>query len=171
MTLTPYLIMQDTIYVDDIEERENAGTPQIIQTIKSALAFRVKEYIGCELVQKQEGYFIEKALERLLPNPNIFILGNTKAKRQAILSFQVYSFSIDPSSGRKRGKPLHGAFLVKLLNDLFGIQARGGCACAGPYSHHLLNIDHHHSLVLRSYIEKVLLCTILSIYKFINSSI
>ncbi|KAL2906783.1 putative cysteine desulfurase [Bienertia sinuspersici] len=150
------------------EKRENAGTPPIIQKIKAALAFWVKEYIGCEVIQKQEAYFIDKAMERLVPNPKIYIIGNTKAKRQAILSFQVYSYYIDlggeksgenkldmwGESGRKRGKPLHGAFIVKLLNDLFGIQGRGGCACAGPYAHRLLNIDHNHSLVLRSYIEK-----------------
>ncbi|XP_021713517.1 uncharacterized protein LOC110681688 [Chenopodium quinoa] len=163
---------ENTIYVDDVEERENAGTPPIIQKIKAALAIWVKEYIGCEVIHKQETYFIEKALERLLPNHRIFILGNTRAKRQAILSFQVYSHStytydektsegdnnsrlyMWEESGKKRGKPLHGAFVVKLLNDLFGIQARGGCACAGPYAHQLLKIDHNHSLALRSYVEK-----------------
>lgn len=167
--------------MDDIEDRENAGTPPIIQKIKAALTFWVKEYIGCEVIQKQETYFIEKAIERLLPNPRFFILGNTKAKRQAILSFQVYSYSIDSSSDksevannklhmwgescRNRGKPLHGAFIVKLLNDLFGIQARGGCACAGPYAHQLLNIDHNHSLALRSYVAKV--CGLLSCHLFL----
>jgi hypothetical protein len=36
---------------------------------------------------------------------------------------------------------LHHNFVVALLNDLFGIQSRGGCSCAGPYGHRLLGID------------------------------
>ncbi|KAA8531061.1 hypothetical protein F0562_005770 [Nyssa sinensis] len=166
---------KDTLYVDNIEEREDAGTPPIIQKIRAALAFWVKEYIGYELIQRREENYIEKALERLLPNPNIWVLGNTSAKRQAILSFLVhsstYSSSAEMSSdcnidekeirglymwretGNKRDKPLHGPFVAKLLNDLFGIQARGGCACAGPYGHSLLNVYESRSLEFRSAIQ------------------
>lgn len=93
-----------------------------------------------------------KALERLVPNPGIWVLGNTTAKRQAILSFLVYSTD---DNEERRGKPLHGPFVAKLLNDLFGIQARGGCACAGPYGHFLLNVDQPHSLAFRSAIQTV----------------
>lgn len=164
------LTLQDTIYIDDIEERENAGTPQIIQTIRAALAFWVKDFVGCQVIQKLEHEYISEAIERLLPNRNIEILGNKIADRQAILSFIVHSTTNSSSSpsvdargrfymweevGSRRDKPLHGAFVTTLLNDLFGIQARGGCACAGPYGHALLGIPEAHSLAIRSAIEKV----------------
>ncbi|XP_057980266.1 uncharacterized protein LOC131166026 [Malania oleifera] len=171
---------QDTLYLDDVEERENAGTPPIIQTVRAALAFWVKEYIGYEAIETREQHYIEKALQKLLPNPNILVLGNTSTKRQAILSFLVYSTTCSSSgdiktcnpdggdgesrekkthrmwaeTGSKRGKPLAGPFVAKLLNDLFGIQARGGCACAAPYGHSLLDIDEARSLAFRSAIQK-----------------
>ena len=143
--------MQDTLYYEDIEERENAGTPQIIQTIRAALTFWVKDFIGYEVIEKQEQIYVEKALKRLLPNKNIQILGNTSAKRQAVFSFLIHSTtnsnSADKESkesreeglcmwgeiGNSRDKPLHGPFVAALLNDLFGIQARGRCAYVGPY--------------------------------------
>jgi selenocysteine lyase/cysteine desulfurase len=163
--------------VEDIEEREDAGTPPIIQKIKAALAFWVKEYIGHDTIERWEHFYIENALKRLLSNPNIGILGNTKAKRQAVLSFLVYTTTCSTSAdispegdidgnditglylwretGNKRDKPLHGPFVAKLLNDLFGIQARGGCACAGPYGHSLLKVDESQSLAFKSAIEMV----------------
>ena len=167
--------LQDTLYVDNIEEREDAGTPPIIQKIKAALAFWVKEYIGYEVIDKQEHDYIKAAMDRRLPNQNILILGNTSAKRQAILSFLIYSTTYSSSAeiscnldekevrglylwretGNKRDKPLHGPFVAKLLNDLFGIQARGGCACAGPYGHSLLNVDERLSLSFKSAIQMV----------------
>lgn len=146
----------DTLYYDKIEERENAGTPPIIQTIRTALAFWVKEYIGLKTIEKQEHSYMGRALAKLGNIQNIRILGNknTSVKRQAILSFLVY-----PPATRKQDseqpKPLHGRFVAKLLNDLFGIQVRGGCACAGPYGHYLLNVDKDYSLALRSSIQQV----------------
>ncbi|KAL5555530.1 hypothetical protein UlMin_037766 [Ulmus minor] len=163
---------KDTLYYEDIEERENAGTPQIIQTIRAALTFWVKDFIGYEVIEKQEQIYVEKALKRLLPNKNIQILGNTSAKRQAIFSFLIHSTtnsnSADKESkesreeglymwgetGNSRDKPLHGPFVAALLNDLFGIQARGGCACAGPYGHSLLKVDETSSHAYRSAIKK-----------------
>ena len=165
-----YHEIQDTLYADDIEEREDAGTPPIIQKIRTALTFWVKEYIGYNVIEQLEHKYTEAALQRLLPNQNIRILGNTTEKRQAILSFLVYSTTNSSSDGReetegrfymwretgnKRGKPLDGPFVAKLLNDLFGIQARGGCACAGPYGHSLLNVDQTRSLAFRSAIQNV----------------
>ncbi|KAK6125590.1 hypothetical protein DH2020_040671 [Rehmannia glutinosa] len=163
----------DTLYSDNIEEREDAGTPQIIQKIRAALAFWIKEYIGHKAIETQEKNYIKRALERLLPNPHICILGNTTAKRQAVLSFLIYTTTNSSISANKMnneqqniglelwketgntiGKPLHGPFVAKLLNDLFGIQARGGCACAGPYGHRLLNVDEPHSLAFRSIIQQ-----------------
>ncbi|XP_021899936.1 uncharacterized protein LOC110816177 [Carica papaya] len=171
---------KDTLYLEDIEERENSGTPQIIQMVRVALAFWVKEYIGYELIEKQENIYIHRALKRLLPNHNIWILGNTSAKRQAILSFMIYSTTNSSSheekkhsdnvddartkkvvglymweeAGNKRDKPLNGPFVARLLNDLFGIQARGGCACAGPYGHRLFGIDETQAQAFRSAIQK-----------------
>ncbi|KAB1210591.1 putative cysteine desulfurase [Morella rubra] len=169
---------RDTVYYKDIEERENGGTPQIIQTVRAALTFWVKEYIGFETIENYEHTYIAKVLERLLPNQNICILGNTSVKRQAVLSFLIYSTTNSSSAGlrngsstdcretrdnllymwketgSKRDKPLHGPFVAALMNDLFGIQARGGCACAGPYAHTLLNIDENHSVAIRDAVLK-----------------
>ncbi|MED6197770.1 hypothetical protein PIB30_059755 [Stylosanthes scabra] len=173
---------KDTLYLEKIEERENGGTPPIIQTVRAALAFWVKEYIGYKEIEIREQLYINKALKRLISNPNIKVLGNTSTKRQAILSFVIYSTTNSLSKewqddddqnqennnneeeeeelnlweemGNKRGKLLHGPFVATLLNDLFGVQARGGCACAGPYGHHLLNISKSQSLAVRSAIQQ-----------------
>ncbi|XP_047318553.1 probable cysteine desulfurase [Impatiens glandulifera] len=153
---------KDTLYSENIEEREDAGTPPIIQKVRAALAFRVKEYIGYSNIEQKEHHYIQRAFERLLPNQNISIIGNTTAKRQAILSFLVYTTSHSDGNGLNmwsetgniKDKPLHGPFVAKLLNDLFGIQSRGGCACAGPYGHSLLGVDEPKSLAFRAVIQK-----------------
>ncbi|QCD84824.1 cysteine desulfurase/ selenocysteine lyase [Vigna unguiculata] len=171
---------KDTVYLENIEERENGGTPPIIQTVRAALAFWVKEYISYKEIEKREQLYIKKALKRLMSNPNIEVLGNLSTKRQAILSFIIYSTtnktSLSPGWGIKwlqekqekqreevnfwketeseRGKLLHGPFVATLLSDLFGIQARGGCACAGPYGHQLLGINKAQSLAIRSAIQQ-----------------
>ncbi|XP_010245844.1 PREDICTED: uncharacterized protein LOC104589279 [Nelumbo nucifera] len=165
---------RDTLYYEDIEEREDAGTPPIIQKIRAALAFWVKEYIGYSVIDEQEHVFVNAVLRRLLPNPNIWVLGNTSVKRLSIISFLMYTTTNSSSSeegedgrrvrdrglnmwresGNKRDKPLHGPFVAKLLNDLFGIQSRGGCACAGPYGHLLLDANESLSLAFRSAIQK-----------------
>jgi selenocysteine lyase/cysteine desulfurase len=161
--------------MENIEERENGGTPPIIQTVRAALAFWVKEYIGYKEIEKREQLYINKALKRLVTNPNIKILGNLNAKRQAILSFLIYSttnssqenegeLNLWQEMGNQRGKPLHGPFVAALLNDLFGIQARGGCACAGPYGHELLNINKSQSLAIRSSVQEVIDLPISSLY-------
>ncbi|CAK8578979.1 unnamed protein product [Lathyrus sativus] len=142
---------KDTLYLEDIEERENGGTPPIIQTMRAALAFCVKEFINYKEIEKLEQFYINKALKRLMSNQNIEILGNMDTKRQAILSFVIYSTT---KTKNKRGKILSGSFVATLLNDLFGIQSRGGCACAGPYGHHLLNINEPQSLEVRSIIQE-----------------
>nr|XP_029118404.1 uncharacterized protein LOC105038686 [Elaeis guineensis] len=141
---------KDTLYYDHVEEREDSGTPPIIQKVRAAMAFWVKEYIGHDHIYLQERVYAETALRRLLPNPNIVVLeGNKQVKRLPIFSFLVWA-----EGGNKEGKPLHGRFVAKILNDLFGIQARGGCACAGPYGHYLLGVDETLSLGIRSAILK-----------------
>lgn len=167
--------MKDTLYVEKIEEREDAGTPAIIQKIRTALAFWIKEYAGYKDINMQEHMYANRALTRLLPNPNISVLGNTRVSRQSIISFLIYTTTHSSSiikniDGQEhdvgsnyiprlevtRGdKPLHGSFVAKILSDLFGIQARGGCACAGPYGHSLLKVTEPMSLAFRSEIQKV----------------
>lgn len=160
------LCVQDTLYYEDIEEREDAGTPPIIQKIRASLAFWVKEYIGYDTMGLRERVYSEMAMKRLLQNPNVKVLGNTSVHRLPIFSFLIYPSVTDKLSGqpvsdtllenaRRKQLPLHGRFVTRLLNDLFGIQARGGCACAGPYGHILLNVDNELSLRIRSAILKV----------------
>uniref|UniRef100_A0A0E0RER6 Aminotransferase class V domain-containing protein n=1 Tax=Oryza rufipogon TaxID=4529 RepID=A0A0E0RER6_ORYRU len=154
---------EDTLYYDDIEEREDAGTPPIVQKIRASLAFWVKEYIGYETMELHERVYSEMAMKRLLDNPNIKVLGNTTVDRLPIFSFLIYPpvedslfLRVEPgcynSLENKTNKrlPLHGRFVTKLLNDLFGIQARGGCACAGPYGHILLDVNNELSVRIRS---------------------
>jgi selenocysteine lyase/cysteine desulfurase len=120
-------------YVDDIEAREDAGTPAILGKLRTALAFYVKEQLGMTRLTAREHELFERALARLSPHPRVHLLGQPGAARLAFLSFLIRT--------GKAGTHLHPRLVVRLLNDLFGIQARGGCACAGPYGHALLGID------------------------------
>jgi len=118
-------------YISDPEHREEGGTPAIIESIRAGLAFRLKETVGVDTIRALEHDFIRRAIESWSRNPNIEILGNPDAERLSIVSFVI----------RHGDRTLHHNFVVALLNDLFGIQARGGCSCAGPYGHRLLGID------------------------------
>ncbi len=118
-------------YTADVVHREEGGTPAIIESIRAGLVFQLKEAVGVETIQRCEESYIKRAIARWGENPNIRILGNKDAWRLSIVSFQV----------RFGDRWLHHNFVVALLNDLFGIQARGGCSCAGPYGHRLLGID------------------------------
>jgi selenocysteine lyase/cysteine desulfurase len=118
-------------YLDDPVHREEGGTPAIIESIRAGLVFQLKEAVGEELIREQEEKFISRAIRSWSENPNLRILGSQSAWRLSIVSFVV----------RHDEGFLHHNFVVALLNDLFGIQARGGCSCAGPYGHRLLGID------------------------------
>lgn len=118
-------------YLDDIEHREEGGTPAIVESIRAGLVFQLKEAVGHETISKLERDFIKRAIETWAREPNIEILGNQDAWRLSIVSFVL----------RHGERYLHHNFAVALLNDLFGVQARGGCSCAGPYGHRLLGID------------------------------
>ncbi|MDJ0954759.1 MAG: aminotransferase class V-fold PLP-dependent enzyme [Acidimicrobiia bacterium] len=122
-------------YLTDIEHREEGGTPAIVESIRAGLVFQLKETVGADCIRDLEERFIERAIGSWSQNPNIEILGNPEADRLSIVSFVV----------RHGGRYLHHNFIVSLLNDLFGIQSRGGCSCAGPYGHALLGIDIEHS--------------------------
>jgi len=119
-------------YLDDPEHREEAGTPAIVESIRAGLVFQLKQAVGVDVIREHEEDFWRRAVARWTQNPNLEILGNLDAERLSIVSFVVRS---------EGGRYLHHNFVVSLLNDLFGIQARGGCSCAGPYGHRLLGID------------------------------
>ncbi|MGH8958039.1 MAG: aminotransferase class V-fold PLP-dependent enzyme [Acidimicrobiia bacterium] len=118
-------------YLTDPEHREEGGTPAIVESIRAGLVFQLKEAVGVEEIRRREEDFIQRAIDSWSQNPNILILGNPKAERLSIVSFVI----------RFGDRYLHHNYVVALLNDLFGIQARGGCSCAGPYGHRLLGID------------------------------
>jgi selenocysteine lyase/cysteine desulfurase len=118
-------------YLADVEQREEGGTPAIVESIRAGLVFQLKQAVGHHLIRELEDSFIRRAIERWRGNPNLEILGNPDLDRLSIVSFVV----------RHQGRYLHHNFVVAVLNDLLGIQARGGCSCAGPYGHRLLGID------------------------------
>ncbi len=127
-----YVNPLDHRYLADPEHREEGGTPAIVESIRAGLVFQLKEAVGTEEIRAREEDFISRAIAAWSANPNIQILGNAEAERLSIVSFVV-------RAGNDRY--LHHNFVVAALNDLFGIQARGGCSCAGPYGHRLLGID------------------------------
>jgi len=128
-----YVGMEDQDYIADIEEREKAGTPGVLQTLKAALVFQIKDRIGADLVMAREHALTTRAMERWGCDGRIEVLGDPDPRhRVGIISFNVR----DP-----HGRYLHHKFVTALLNDLFGIQSRAGCSCAGPYGHRLLGID------------------------------
>lgn len=131
-----YVNHQEHVYVDDVEHREEGGTPAIIEAIRAGLVFKVKQTISVPVISALEHDFVERAIDALDNHQNIQVLGNKTAKRLSIVSFTIKCNS---------GKYLHHNFAVAILNDLFGIQARGGCSCAGPYGHRLLGIDDEQS--------------------------
>jgi selenocysteine lyase/cysteine desulfurase len=119
------------VYLTDIEHREEGGTPAIIESIRAGLVFALKEAVGTESIRRLEEGFLSRAVASWQGNERVEILGNTESERLSIVSFVV----------RHGARYLHHNFVVAVLNDLFGIQARGGCSCAGPYGHRLLGID------------------------------
>jgi selenocysteine lyase/cysteine desulfurase len=119
-------------YLADPAHREEGGTPAIIESIRAGLVFGLKDAVGVDTIRGVEADFLSRALESWARHPNIQVLGNPGAERLSILSFVVK---------RPGGKYLHHNAVVAILNDLFGIQSRGGCSCAGPYGHRLLGID------------------------------
>ena len=126
-----YVNEEEHRYLEDPIHREEGGTPAILESIRAGLVFQLKEAVGTETIQEKEHDFIHRAIASWDANPNIMVLGNKSAWRLSIVSFMV----------SHRGAYLHHNFVVAVLNDLLGIQARGGCSCAGPYGHRLLGID------------------------------
>jgi len=134
-------------FIERIEEREKPGTPGVLQVLKAAMVFEVKDNVTAARIEQREHELLEKIFDRWLANPGIEILGNQDpAKRVGIVSFNIKSSNNKAATEQY----LHPKFVTTILNDLFGIQSRAGCSCAGPYGHRLLDIDEETSEEYRS---------------------
>jgi len=120
-------------YLRDPEMREEGGTPAIVESIRAGLVLKLKESVTSNWIMEREDSLIEMALNTWRDVPELLLLGSSTAPRLAIFSFLIRN--------PKSGLYLHHNFVCALLNDLYGIQTRGGCACAGPYALDLLGID------------------------------
>ena len=118
-------------YIDNIEDREDGGTPGFLQVIKTALAIQLKEQMGINNILNREHEIVELVFEQLGNTKNINILAGEHQDRLGVISFYITD--------------LHFNLGVKMLNDRFGIQTRGGCSCAGTYGHYLLHVDQQTS--------------------------
>ncbi len=118
-------------YIDDIAAREDGGTPGFLQAIRAALSIKLKEQIGSHNMQMREQQLVDKAFEKLQEIQGLHILADNVKERLGIISLYI--------------EDIHFNLIVKLLNDRWGIQVRGGCACAGTYGHFLLDVSHEKS--------------------------
>ncbi len=118
-------------YVDNIESREDGGTPGFMQVIRAALAVELKEQMGTSMIREREEELLDDAFAGLRKVPGINILAPAIRDRLGVISFYF--------------DDIHYNLVVKLLSDIYGIQVRGGCACAGTYGHFLLDVTYDHS--------------------------
>lgn len=118
-------------YIEEIEAREDGGTPAFLQTIKVALCFELKAQMGVDMMLQREKELLEKIWARFDGLPKLHVLANQHRHRLGVISFYI--------------EDLHYNLGVKLLNDRFGIQVRGGCSCAGTYGHYLLHVTEEYS--------------------------
>lgn len=126
-------------YIHDIEYREDGGTPGILQAIRTALCIKLKEQMGVNQILAREKEQLELLLAGLEGIPNLHLLEGQHRNRMGIVSFYFTN--------------IHYNLIVRLLNDRFGFQVRGGCSCAGTYGHYLLKIDQHQSTQIANKIE------------------
>jgi selenocysteine lyase/cysteine desulfurase len=127
-------------YSDSLESREEAGTPNVVGDIRAALSFLVKDAIGAEAMALRNQELAQRAFNAWRDIPQLNLLGLTAPERLPIFSFQVRN---------GKGGYVHQQLITRMLSDRFGIQARGGCACAGPYVHRLLAINEQESEAIR----------------------
>ncbi len=130
---------QEHDYVENIEDREDGGTPPFLQTIRTALCVKLKEEMGIKHILEREEHLVEMVFEELENVPGLQILAQHQRDRLGVFSFIING--------------LHFNLAVKLLNDRFGIQVRGGCSCAGTYGHYLLEVGQQVSHVLTAQIS------------------
>lgn len=126
-----YVTSEGHSYIADPEHREEGGTPAIVDNIRAGMVMQLKRDIGEARIEARETTLTRRMENALRAIPGMELLGPSNVPRLGIFSFNL----------RVQGKLLHHNYVVALLNDLFGIQARGGCSCAGPYGHDLLGID------------------------------
>ena len=135
-----YTSPDEHLYLQDQSHRETGGTPPIVGSIQAGLCFDLKHAIGTRRIRRVEADYLRQAMAEWTHNPDLEILGNLEAERLGVVSLIF------------RG--LHHNLAVALLNDLFGVQVRGGCMCAGPYGHELLHIDEQVSQSIRRELEQ-----------------
>jgi selenocysteine lyase/cysteine desulfurase len=126
-------------YLTDIQSREDGGTPPVLQGIKAAMCIRLKEAMGVENMLRRETELLQTAFARFSKMDNVIVLQGNVRDRLGIISFLI--------------EGAHYNLIVRLLNDRFGIQTRGGCSCAGTYGHHLLQVDEARSRNIRRAIQ------------------
>ena len=131
-------------YYDDIVLREEAGTPNILGDLRAALALMIRDRFGVEAIAHRGQRFLDRALAIWRSNPRIVLLGHPTAERLPIVSFLIKD---------ARGRIAHHRLVTRMLSDLYGVQAREGCSCAGPYGHRLLNVDRSLSEHIRGQIN------------------
>ena len=122
-----YVNKETQIYQKNIEIREDAGTPGILQLIRASLSYQLRNEIGFEFIRKQKDELKEYFITELKKIPNCEIYGNQESSNIGILSFNI--------------KDLNPYELCARLSSTEGFQTRAGCSCAGPYGHDLLGIN------------------------------
>ncbi|MGV2863675.1 aminotransferase class V-fold PLP-dependent enzyme [Achromobacter sp. ESBL13] len=127
-------------YSASLESREEAGTPNVVGDIRAALVLLVKEALGADFMRERNAHFVQRALAAWQGAEQLELLGSLTAERLPIFSFRVRD---------GKGGYVHQQLVTRMLSDRFGIQARGGCACAGPYVHRLLDIGPAQSRQMR----------------------
>ena len=127
-------------FISNIELREDGGTPGFLQAIRTALCIQLKNQLNPEKIEEREKELLEIIFKELDKIPNLHILANNMRERLGVVSFYV--------------DDIHYNLMVKLLNDRFGVQVRGGCSCAGTYGHFLLHISHYTSKSITNQIDQ-----------------
>ncbi|HEX9251586.1 MAG TPA: aminotransferase class V-fold PLP-dependent enzyme, partial [Ignavibacteriaceae bacterium] len=127
-------------FVSNIEAREDGGTPAFLQTIKAALCIKLKEEMGVDNIRARENELVRIAFAGLKKIPTLHILAGNIEHRLGAISFYI--------------EDIHYNLIVKILNDRFGVQVRGGCSCAGTYGHYLLHVDPNRSKIITDKIDQ-----------------
>ncbi len=131
-------------YLPSLAEREEAGTPNVVGDIRAALVFMVKAAVGVEVIAARDAELAARAEAVWSANPDLELLGTDRPNRLPIFSFRVRDGA---------GDHIHHQLFTRMLSDLYGVQVRGGCVCAGPYGHRLLHVEHDQSEAIRAEIR------------------
>ncbi|PVB62597.1 aminotransferase class V-fold PLP-dependent enzyme [Labrenzia sp. 011] len=134
----------DHIYSSSLEHREEGGTPNVLGDIRAGLALMVKDALDPVWLAERQQELRARALAVWRNNPYLHLLGRADARALPIFSFQVRDAA---------GNLVHHQLFTRMLSDVYGIQARGGCACAGSYAHALLDIDREASAGIKKALD------------------